>query len=712
MKQVLIQKGNVIIPEVPAPMVAPRSILVQVHSSCISIGTELAGVKMSALPLYRRALKQPHHVKKVIEVMRDQGVERTIKRIMGMLGSGTPTGYSAAGKVIQIGEQVTNFRIADLVGCAGAGVANHAEYIDVPVNLAVRVPEKIDLESASTVTLGSIALQGVRRLNPTLGETIVVLGLGVLGQLTVQMLKANGCRVIGIDQHTDRVSTAKQNGLDLGIDLKTETPIDSILQITDGFGADGVVITAASQSNEVISQAMHLTRKKGRVVLVGDVGLNLKRDDFYKKEIDLLISCSYGPGRYDSQYEDYGIDYPIAYVRWTENRNMETYLNMLKEGKIRLETLETARFSIEEADKAFEQLQGNGPKPLMVYLKYGQNEINTRKVILRKTNSQNSKIKVGIIGAGGFAQGMHLPNLVRLREKYSIHGIMSRTGTNARSVAIQYDAKYATTDAQDIFSDPEIDLVVICTRHNLHAEMTLQALNAGKHVLVEKPLCLSEEELQKIKDFYSSTEPRPILMTGFNRRFAPPIRLVKENLNTRSGPVIINYRMNAGYLPRDHWVHGEEGGGRNVGEACHIYDLFIYLIGKPIVEIQAKSISPNGTKWLASDNFVTTLTFADGSLGTLTYTSMGAKEYPKERMDVFGESRVLTLDNYKSLEILGGRKAEWHSRTIEKGQLEELDHLAKSIQSDSEWPISIDDQIAATEASLQVEKLLKSHVVF
>lgn len=708
MKQVLVQGGSVIVQDIPAPQVGSKNILVRVTHSCISVGTEMAGVKMSGLPLYKRALKQPENVKRALEMMQDQGVKRTLDRVMGKLAAGSPTGYSAAGVVVEVGSEVVGFEPGNRVACAGAGIANHAELIDVPVNLAVKLPENLSADIASTVTLGAIAMQGVRRAQPTLGETFVVVGLGILGQLTSQLLQVNGCRVIGIDLDTNRISLAIENGMDVGIDPSVENYIERVYKLTDGFGADGVIITAASESNQIISDAMQACRKKGRVVLVGDVGLDLQRADFYKKELDFFISSSYGPGRYDPVYEEGGQDYPLPFVRWTENRNMEAYLGLLASGKISLENLSHTPYSIERAADAYEALKGDGAKPLLVLLEYPESTtVFERKVIMRANSVKSGKVRVALAGAGSFAQGMHLPNMYKLRDSYQLHAVMSRTGSNAKAVASQYEANYATTDYSEILADPDVDLVMIAARHNLHAHMALDALRAGKHVFVEKPLALNEPELKEIENFYQSNPNGPLLLTGFNRRFAPAIVYARKILEQRTTPMIINYRMNAGYIPVDHWVHTEEGGGRNIGEACHIYDLFNVFTQSRVSSVHARAIHPSSSQWLRNDNFVATVTYEDGSVCTLTYTALGDKSHPKERMDIFADGKVICMDDFKLLSVAGGNYKDWTSKSVDKGQFKEIEMLANALTGNQPWPISLEEQFQATRISFQVEQQLQ-----
>jgi predicted dehydrogenase/threonine dehydrogenase-like Zn-dependent dehydrogenase len=704
MKQVIIKQGKATIEEVPAPKVEQGSVLVQIHHSCISIGTEMSGVKVSGTPLWKRALKQPENVKKVVQMATSQGLSKTRSVVTGKLAAGNPTGYSATGTIIEIGAGINDLQVGDRVACAGAQCAFHAQVICVPHNLCVKIPDNLGFPEASTVTLGAIALQGVRRATPTLGETFVVLGLGILGQLTAQMLKANGCRVIGIDLDKDRIQTATELGMDVGIHPSEGDDIEHVVRLTGGIGADGVIITAATPSDEVVSTAFKLCRKKGRVILVGDVGLNLNRADFYQKELDFFISTSYGPGRYDHVYEEQGLDYPVAYVRWTENRNMAEYLRLIATEQLNVSSLIAKTYPLEQAPQAYDALKDSSAKPLMVLLSYPQDSKLQRTVLNpQATAAGTGKIRIAIIGAGGFAKGMHLPNLQALSEDYHIQAIVSRTGHNANATAKQFKANYASTDYVQVLNDKEVDAVLIATRHNLHAEMTLQALKAGKHVLVEKPLALNSDELQQIVTFYEQTESAPILLTGFNRRFSPYARRIQEISKTRSNPMIINYRMNAGYIPLDHWVHTKEGGGRNIGEACHIYDLFTYFTNSKVVKVTAHAITPKTSHYSRHDNFVATMHFEDGSVATLTYTALGSNKYPKEQMEVYVDGKVLVMNDYKSLTIIGAATKGIQSKTMDKGQKQELEMFAQAIKQGGEWAIPLWQQVQAMEIAFEVD---------
>ncbi|NIQ01737.1 MAG: Gfo/Idh/MocA family oxidoreductase [Nitrospinaceae bacterium] len=710
MKQVLTKQGQIVVEDIPAPQVEPGTILVRAKYSCISAGTEMSGLKSASDPLWKRAIKNPGAVKTALEMVAARGVTHTRNVIEGKLAAGRPLGYSAAGTVLEVGEGVEDIHPGDLVACAGAQYAHHAEIIRVPRNLTVPVPQDIDLHLASTVTLGAIALQGIRRANPTLGETFVVIGLGILGQITVQLLKANGCRVIGSDLDPARVELAQKLGMDGVLNPEGGNGNQDILRMTDDVGADGAIITAASSSHEVISNAFKVCRRKGRVVLVGDVGLNLKREDFYAKELDFFVSTSYGPGRYDPQYEDEGVDYPIGYVRWTENRNMSEYLKLISEKKLNVQPLINSTVEISQANEAYEKLNRNEDKPLIILLSYPEpasDEPPVRTVANPTARStEKGKIRIALAGTGGFMTGMHIPNLQALGKQFHIHSVFSRTGNNAANTAKQVEAVYSTTDYEQILNDSGLDAILIATRHHVHADMTLKALQAGKHVLVEKPLALTREELNRIQNFFSQQEQSTVLLTGFNRRFSPFARRIKKLLKNRKNPIITNYRMNAGYIPLDHWVHTREGGGRNLGEACHIYDLFTYLIDSKVSTIHTQALNPSIPHYSARDNFVVTLGFEDGSVATLTYTALGSTKFPKEQMEVFSDGRVFHLNDYKQLDttgVIGGSlKTQW----VDKGHKQELQEFGTTILKGGPWPIPLWQQIQATEIALRVEEQL------
>lgn len=705
MKQVIIKQGAAVVATVPAPLVEAGTIIVQVDHSCISIGTEMSGIKSSGQPLWQRALKQPHNVKKALQLIATTGLANTRSVINGQLAAGTATGYSAAGTVIAVGVGVTHLQLGDRVACAGAQCAHHAEIIRVPQQLVSKIPDNVAFADASTVTLGAIALQGVRRAAPTLGETFVVIGLGILGQLTSQLLLANGCQVIGLDLDPERIALAKSLGMTHGFTADA-TALDSLYRLTDGFGADGVIITAATESAAVVSMAFNACRKKGRVILVGDVGLQLNRSDFYAKEIDFLISCSYGPGRYDSHYEEEGLDYPIGYVRWTENRNMSEYLRLLSTGQVKVQPLVNGIYPIDNASAAYGTLTEE-KRPLMVLLHYPQENSAAATTTIHHHHQANvDKINVAIVGAGGFAKAVHLPNLKKLADDYHLRAIVSRTGHNANATARQFNANYATSDFNQVLADHEVNAVIITTRHDLHASNVLAALQSGKHVLVEKPLVLTRDELTRIQQFYEKTCNPPLLQTGFNRRFSPHAQRINQLLQHRTNPMIINYRMNAGYLPHDHWVHGPQGGGRNLGEACHIYDLLTFFTKSKVVTIHAAAITPSTKHYRPEDNFSVLLTFADGSVANVTYTALGHGDFPKEQMEIFCDGNVFALNNYQQLTVTGIKKQDLTSRRPAKGHPEELMAFAHTLKQGGDWALPLWQQIQATEIAFAVEQQL------
>ena len=714
MKQVLIKKGVAHATEVPVPQMDAGEVLVCVQASCLSIGTELSGLRGSAVPLWKKTLAQPEKAMKVLKMAGDVGLLRTRSLIAEKKEAEFTTGYSAAGVVVAVGTGVQDLAVGDRVACAGAQYAHHAEYIRVARNLCVPIPRSVDFESASTVTLGAIALQGVRRAQPTLGETFVVVGLGILGQLTGQMLRANGCRVIGTDTERSRIEKALSLGIEYGFHPE-DADTDTVARLTDGYGADGVIITAATPSDAVVSSAFKMCRKKGRVVLVGDVGLNLNRADFYAKEIDFLISTSYGPGRYDQRYEEQGLDYPISYVRWTENRNMAEYLRLIAEGRVQVAPLVAARYPVEEATAAYTAI-GGADKPLVALLTYPPVEeipaVPGRRLDLKSVpRSGEGKIRIALIGAGSFARSAHLPNMQALDRLYHLRAVVNRTGPSARAVGQQFGADYVGTDPAEVLADPEVDAVLIATRHHLHGSLALAALKAGKHVLVEKPLTLSREELAELQAFFTKnadengTSGKPILLTGYNRRFSPHVQRMQQLLAHRSAPFILNYRMNAGYIPQDHWVHNPEGGGRNLGEACHIYDLFTSLANAEVTAISAQAIKPAASHYGRNDNFIATLSFAGGSVANLVYTALGHKAVPKETAELYVDGKIAVLDDYKTLTVHGSEKLSLKTRLQDKGLKVELERFAQGIRTGN-WPIPWWQQEQVSEVAFAVEDMV------
>ena len=686
MRQVLFKQGKVVIEEVPAPGYGANDILVENLFSLISSGTEIASLNFSNQPLILKILKYPI--------------------------AGVTPGYSCCGKVIKVGKNIGDIKKGDIVACAGANIASHAEFVAVPRNLVVAVPDGISFEDACSATVGAIALQGVRQADTAVGESVIVVGLGLIGQITSQILLASGVKVIGIEFSRERIKKAKDNGLVTAFSPDNKNLLNKIKYLTNSQGADATIITAADPSNdEIINQSLSITRKRGKVVVVGDIGLKINRLPWYEKEIELRISTSYGPGRGDADYEKKGRDYPYAYVRWTENRNMQAYLELLKNKKVDFNSLIEGKYSLEQADSAYKLLNSK-KRPLAVLLSYPDSilkEKNSQQFVqLPAPQKMEGKIELGIIGVGSFSQTVHLPNLMRLKEFYNIRGICTYNQAKAKYFASRYRASIATTDYKILLNDPKINLVIISTRHNLHAQMVIDALKAGKNVFVEKPLCLTEKELEDILTVLKTQkiDYSPIIAVGFNRRFSPFIKKIKEIISDRRSPLIINYRVNDSYIPPSHWINTSEGGGRVLGNACHMFDLFCYLAEAGIEKIDACSITPKDTFYLTTDNFVSTIKFKDGSLANLVYTTQGDSQFGKEYMELYSEGRVFILDDYKRLKSYGV-KAHMRAGAQNKGHLEEFKELASCLHQ-RRWLMPLEEIINATKISLEADKQIRS----
>jgi predicted dehydrogenase/threonine dehydrogenase-like Zn-dependent dehydrogenase len=718
MIQAILRKGRVIGEDVPLPSVSEGAALIKVLYSCISVGTETASVQESNKSLIKRALEQPENVKKVLHMARSVGISETFEKVKKRWEMGFDLGYSLSGVILAIGNTIKDFRVGDRVACAGSGIANHAEYVDVPTNLMVKIPDGLEFREASTVALGSIAMQGARRAEIAFGEYVLIFGLGAIGQIVLQIVKNAGARVIGIDLDERRLKVGKENGADLVLNSKDSDIVKEVIHFSDGYGADKVIFTAATNSSTPLHQAFQMARKKGKVVLLGVSGMEIEREDLYPKELDLLISTSYGPGRYDNQYEKRGLDYPYAYIRWTENRNMQEYLKELAEGKINLKDLIGEVYPVDRVEEAFEKLQGPD-KPLLTLLEYDQYlpadlqtlyQEESKVLISSKIGKKEGIINVGLIGAGNFANDIHLPNLSKLKSKYNIYAIMNKTPHKAKTVAEQYNAHYATCNIDDILNDKAIDLVLIATRHNLHGNYVLKALNAGKNVFVEKPLCIKEEELRGIQDFYNSklktqNSQLPLLMVGFNRRFSKYAQEARKYVVKRINPLFMHYRVNAGYIPLDHWVHGEEGGGRIIGEVCHFIDLFTFFAECKVKGIYTSTLTPKTKSISPDDNRVIVLNYEDGSIATLEYFATGSKDFPKEYMEIHFDEKTIIIDDFKSIKGFGLKVRETKERVSEKGHLKQLEILHGVLQGrTSQWPIELWDMFQTTGVTFEIEK--------
>jgi predicted dehydrogenase/threonine dehydrogenase-like Zn-dependent dehydrogenase len=628
--------------------------------------------------------------------------------------TGWGVGYSAAGEVEAVGAGITDLAPGDLVACAGAGQANHADWINVKRNLVVRVPNGVPLSSAASTTIGAIALQGVRRATPQLGDIIAVVGLGLIGQITVQLLKANGCRVLGLDLDPQRVSRAQALGLTAGAS-DPETFKQLVRDHTKGYGADRTLLTAATRSDALINMAMDITRPKGAVIIVGDVGLNVQRAVFYRKEIDLLMSTSYGPGRYDPAYEVEGRDYPYGYVRWTQNRNMQAYLELIANGSLNIETLIDRVITIEEAPAGYRALlKEEGAPPLGVLIRYPDDTRDipeppaaTRITIRGHKPPRPELINYALVGASAFGMAMLVPQMKKCRDRYFLRGVVSRTNPQGGNFARENGVAVLASSIDEVLKDDAFHLVVIATRHHDHADQVVRSLQAGKHVFVEKPLAITWQQLDSVIAAYEGLEHKPMLMVGFNRRFSPALKELAGHITARRAPLVIQYRLNGGYIPLDSWVHGPQGGGRNIGEACHMYDVFRSLIGAPVRAVSASSIDPRDRPYLKNDNFVATVSYADGSLATLTYTALGPKTgLGKERIEVFCDGETWVVDDFKKLIKGSDGSVLWQSAEPDKGHFEELSRMGDAIATGAPSPISFDEIVETTALALHVEDQL------
>jgi predicted dehydrogenase/threonine dehydrogenase-like Zn-dependent dehydrogenase len=627
---------------------------------------------------------------------------------------GWNVGYSAAGEVLAVGEGIVDLAPGDRVACAGAGKANHADYVCVPRNLVSRVPDGCSIQAAATTTVGTIALQGVRRAAPQLGERICVLGLGLIGQLTVQMLRASGCRVLGLDLSEARVQRALATGLEIG--ASDEVAFRTMVRdLTGGQGADRTLITASTKSDSVINLAMEITRAKGTVVVVGDVGLNVDRAAFYRREIDLLMSTSYGPGRYDRGYEEQGLDYPFAHVRWTLNRNMQAYLQLIVDKRLDVDGLIDRIVPIDEAHAIYEELRHDGAEPpLGVLLRYLDERMpvldsddDARVTIRGHRPSPKGVARYALVGAGAFGLSMLVPQMAKRNDRFFLRGIVSRSGVQASNFARANQLEVLASDLGAVLADPEFDLVVIATRHDQHADQVVQAIGASKHVFVEKPLALSWDQLDRVVHAYESAAQAPQLLVGFNRRFSPAVQRLKECLAERRSPLIINYRLNGGYIPLDSWIQDEQGGGRNIGEACHMYDVFRTLAGAPVTSISASAITPGDLPYMRSDNFVATLSYADGSVCNLVYTALGPKVgLPKEHVEVFCDGEAYVIEDYRRLFRCSDSATLWQAAEADKGHFEQLCRFGDAIHEGTQGPIPFDEIIETSAVALHVEDLL------
>lgn len=731
MKQILqsFKTGEMWLADVPAPLCPAKGAVVRTAASFVSAGTERMLAEFARKGLVGKALQMPDQVRKVLRKMKTEGVFATLEKVQAKLDQPIPLGYSSAGVVVEAGRD-SGFAVGDRVACGGAGFANHAECNAVPRNLIARIPDGVSFADASCATVGAIALQGVRQCEVRLGETVAVIGLGLMGILAVQMLKASGCRVIGFDPNAARCRLAEELGCDRAV---SGNFADEALAFAEGHGVDAVLITAATHSDEPVTVAAEISKKKGRVVATGLVGMNLPRDAYYKKEIDFRLSCSYGPGRYDPVYEEQGVDYPFGYVRWTEQRNMAAFLQLVAEGKVTPSRLVTHRFPFDDALDAYQLLLGVRKEPYLgIVLEYGDQgkavadmasaSLPKRRVDftprLARSASPVETVGVSFIGCGNFAKAVLLPTLKKTAD-VRLRGICTASGMSCGETGRKEGFAFAATDQGEVLKDAETNLVLVTTRHDLHAAQIAAAVAADKYVFSEKPLCIDEAQLNELingvggsvgreEDSTRSTRLTKI-MVGFNRRFSPHAKLLKDYFAKRTQPLVMHYRVNAGTIPKDVWIQDPTvGGGRMVGEGCHFIDFMRFVCGAPVTKVQALCIQTANAAETPEDSISVNLQFADGSVGTLEYVALGDTALPKERCEIHGEGSTAVMDNFCTTVCsgkLGKRKLKGRQQ---KGFAEELAATVAAVKAGAAMPIAWCEIENVTRATFAVLKAVKS----
>ncbi len=728
MKQIIqsYKTGEMTLEETPVPQAAVGAVLVETAASLVSAGTEKMLVDLARKSLVGTARSRPDLVKKVIDKAKREGIANTIQKVRSKLDNPIPLGYSCAGIVREVGEGVDEFQPGDWVACGGAGYANHADFNVVPRNLCVRLPERnggpLPAEEAAFATVGAIALQGVRQAGLTLGERVAVIGLGLLGQLTAQLCKANGCAVIGSDIDPAKLELARRLGADRAVgpgDL-----VAAALELTGGAGADAVIITAASSDSRLIEVAGEISRIKGRVVVVGLVGMNVPRDVYYKKELDLRLSMSYGPGRYDPEYEERGHDYPLPFVRWTEQRNMQAFLELVAAGRVDVQSLITHRFPFEKALDAYDLILKGREPHLAVIFEYGRDkQTQARAAMPASAPAKFDGVALGVIGAGNFARGVLLP---RFKENaaVSLRAVSTARGMTATAVAKQFGIPACAGSAEEILAGPGVNSVLIATRHNLHGPLVVRALKAGKHVFVEKPLCLTIQQLREIAELLvhdagctASLNPRtleplnPFLLVGFNRRFSPFLKKAVEVLKGKPGPLFMIYCVNAGMIPKESWIQDPvEGGGRIIGEVCHFVDALRFLAASPVKSVQAMCVQTDDQRQVNRDSVSIVLKYSDGSVGTILYHAAGSADYPKERIELARGGATVVIDDFRRMDVLASKKESVKSAQ-DKGFKAEIEAFVNCVTGRGPVPIPPAEIIETTLVTFAVHESLNKGAV-
>jgi len=695
-----LSNGETSLVDVPSPRSLKGHVNIQTTKSLVSVGTERMLVDFGKAGWIDKARSQPDKVKMVLEKAKTDGLSATYDAVKSKLDQPLPLGYCNVGKVLHGSD--TGFEKSTRV----VSNAHHAEVVRVPKNLVASIPDEVDDETAAFTVLGAIAMQGIRLVNPTVGETVIVTGLGMIGLLTVQILKANGCRVLGVDFDSAKCELARQFGAEV-VDLsKEQNPVVMARAFSRGRGVDAVIITASSKSNDIVHQAATMCRKRGRIVLIGVVGLELSRADFYEKELTFQVSCSYGPGRYDEDYEDKGMDYPLGFVRWTEQRNFEAVLDLMASGSIDIKPLISDRFKIDDAVEAYEKLDDRSSLGILLDYQGATAESLAESTVKLSENSSSraQKGNVAFIGGGNYASRVLIPAFKRAGA--NLTALVTSGGMSAVHHGKKNGFLKASTDIEQALDDT-VDSVVIATQHNLHASQTIQALEKGKHVFVEKPLALAHEEIDKIEAFQKDSNS--MVMVGYNRRFSPHIQKIKSLLDAKPSPKTFIMTMNAGYIPKEHWTQDAGvGGGRIIGEACHYIDLMRFLAGSKIKSFNAVKMGKNDFVEVTEDKASISLTFEDGSMGSIHYFANGGKSFPKERIEVFCDNSVLQLDNFRKLRGFGWKGFnKMNLWSQDKGQKNCVDAFMKSVREGTENPIPQDEIFEVARVSVDIAEILR-----
>lgn len=702
MKQVIqnFKTGELYVDEVPLPSISKGMVLVENKFSLISAGTERGTVKVGKASIIGKAKQRPDLVAQVIQNIKKEGLKATLDKVRTKLDSLKALGYSTSGVVMVSMDTRNLFQPGDRVACAGQDYASHSEIVAIPQNLMVKIPDNVSFEDASYTTLGAIALQGVRQAEPRLGDNVCVIGLGLLGQITCQLLKANGCNVFGIDLSQRLVNLANDTSADNALLRNDPNLLATISDFTNGHGFDSVIITAAAPSNDPIELSAEITRKKGKVIVVGAVKMDIPRDPhFYRKELDLRLSCSYGPGRYDVNYEENGQDYPYAYVRWTEQRNMEAFLKLVSNGSVNLQPLTTHIFDIIDAEKAYDIVLGKVKEPSIgILLKYSDNT-TAKQISTFKTGSNKiEKINVGFIGAGSFAQSYLIPNVKFAGA--SLDSVVTTKGITSKNVAEKFGFNNTSSNSEDILKNQSINTVFIATPHNSHAQYTIESLAANKNVFVEKPLAMTMDELDAVENAYKNSTGK--LLVGFNRRFADVSKTIKKAFENLSEPIFINIRVNAGFIPKEHWTQNPElGGGRIIGEMCHFIDLMQYFSDSEPIKVYAECINTENEKLKADDNISIIVKFKNGSIGNLVYLANGDKSLPKELIEVFGGGKTGRINDFRSGELFQNNKTTI-LKSLSKGHKQEVTEYIEALKNGSNSPISFESIKLTTMTTFKI----------